>query len=102
MRPFGTGLNSCVHSPFSIFNSQFGNQSPIDSPSALCLLHQFAIGRNGFQLACDLGQRNRHDMVILQRNHIAELFLQDKLGCRYAKPALSAHGRPGRGAPPRW
>ena len=26
-------------------------------------------------------------MVILQRNHIAELFLQDKLGCRYAEPA---------------
>ena len=38
-------------------------------------------------------------MVILQRNHIAELFLQDKLGCRYAEPACQhTVGRAGSAA----
>ena len=38
-------------------------------------------------------------MVILQRNHIAELFPQDKLGCRYAEPACQhTVGRAGSAA----
>ena len=50
MRPFWNGLNSCVHSPFSIFNSQFGNQSPIDSPSALACCTSSPSGGTVFSL----------------------------------------------------
>ena len=39
-----------INSPFSIFNSQFGNQSPIDSPSALACFTSSPSGGTVFSL----------------------------------------------------
>ena len=50
---------------------------PHGQPQIARRLHDIAVRRDGLELARHLGQRHGDDLIVLHRNHVAELPVAD-------------------------